>query len=89
MFEFLVRDHETDYISGVIEEKFNNGDVDGFLLEMLRVLFRAGVIGVKPESYSTVLWSYLGQKLVTSEIGQSTTVHVHPAFWSVLGIQDR
>ena len=87
MLDFLIEKHHEDYIQNVVEEKFNNGDVDGFLQEMFKILYRVGVVGVKPESYSSVLWSYQGQKLISAEINKDAIIHVHPAFWRVLGTQ--
>ena len=87
MLDFLIEKHREDYIRNVVEEKFNDGDVDGFLQEMFKILYRVGVAGVKPESYSSVLWSYQGQKLLSTEINTDAKIYVHPAFWRVLGIQ--
>ncbi|MBI5842336.1 MAG: DNA repair ATPase [Chloroflexi bacterium] len=87
MLDFLIEKHREDFIQNVVEEKFNNGDIDGFIQEMFKILYKVGVIGVKPESYSSVLWSYQGHKLLNSEINKDAIIHIHPAFWRILGIQ--
>jgi hypothetical protein len=87
MLNFLIEKHRDDYIKNVIEEKFNNGDIDGVIQEMFKILHKVGVIGVKSGSFSSVLWSYKGQKLISSEIDKDAAIYVHPAFWQVLGIQ--
>jgi hypothetical protein len=86
MLDFLINNPREDYIRSVVEDKFNSEDIDGFIQEMLKVLFRVGVMGVKPESYTSVVWSYLGQKLLGSEISKDATIYIHPAFWRMLGI---
>ena len=87
MLEFLTNTPLDDHIRSLIEEKFYSGDTDGFFQEMIKILFRVGVVGIKSESYTTVYWSYLGQKLMTSEINEKAVLYVHPAFLRVLGIQ--
>jgi hypothetical protein len=87
MLEFLINNPREDFIRSVIEDKFNSGDIDGFLQEMIKILFRVGIIGIKPESFASVYWSYQGQKLISSEINETAVIHVHPAFWRILGIQ--
>ena len=87
MLDFLINNSQQNYIRSVVEDKFNSGDTEGFLQEMFKILFRVGVIGIKPESYSSVSWSYQSQKLVGSEINRDAVFYVHPAFWRILGIQ--
>jgi len=86
MLDFLISRPKEDFIFHLVEDKFNNDDTDGFLQEAFyKILFRTGVIGVKQQSYSTIYWSYLGQRLV-GEMTEQVTCHIHPAFWRVLGI---
>jgi hypothetical protein len=87
LLEFLTSKPKEDYIYSVAEDKFNLGDIDGFLQEMFRILFRVGVVGVKQESYASIYWSHQGQKLFGSEISRDAMIHIHPAFWRILGIQ--
>lgn len=77
---------QEDAISSLVQEKWGN-DNFGLLEECLKILFRTGVIGVKSESYSSVFWSYKGERLIGSEINSTATIHIHPAFYRVLGIQ--
>ena len=55
--------------------------------DYLMILFRTGVIGIKPESFNSVIWSYKGERLIGNEISASAMIHIHPAFWRVLGTQ--
>ena len=86
MLDFLIIDPHDDHIRSLVEEKFNNNDTDGFMQEMFKILYRVGLIGIKQESYLTVYWSYLGQKIMSSDINENATVYIHPAFWRVLGV---
>lgn len=86
MLEFLISNPSEDHIRSLAEEKFNSGDTDGFMQEMFKILFRVGVIGIKPESYASVYWSYQGQKLMSTEINEKAILYIHPAFWRILGI---
>jgi hypothetical protein len=89
MLQFLFTDRERDHIYCLITEKFNADDIDGFMQEMFKILFRVGVVGVKPESSQSTSWSYMGHKLVGSYSSEDTPIYIHPAFWNVLGIQPK
>lgn len=86
MLEFLISNPKEDHISSLVRDKFNSDDIDGFMQEMFKILFRVGIIGVKQESYASVYWSYQGQKLMSTEINRDAVFHIHPAFWRVLGV---
>jgi hypothetical protein len=87
MLKFLFADNKEDYIYGLILEKFNSEDIDGFIQAMLKILFRVGVVGIRYGSYADMCWSYKGHKLVGSYIDDNATIYIHPAFWCVLGIE--
>ena len=58
--------------------------------EWLCILYRIGVIGIKPESYQTTLWSYEDEPTVPPEMfQQDTTLQIHPTFWGVLGVNSQ
>lgn len=83
---FLTASKQQDQIFHTLMAKFDAVDIDGLITEVLRILFRAGVIGIKPETYTTFYWSYLGQRLASSELSSELSVRIHPAFWRVLGV---
>ncbi len=66
---------------------FNDGDTYGFFSEMIKKLFKVGIVGVKLFSYSGPQWSYLGNTLIRSEIDENSTIYIHPTFWRVLGVK--
>lgn len=75
-----------DTITRLIQEKWGI-DNCALLEDCLKILFLTGVVGVKSESYSNVFWSYKGEGLIGGEISPNATIHIHPAFYRVLGIQ--
>lgn len=76
-----------DDVYRTIYTMFEGDDRNGLIAEILKVLFRVGIIGVKTETFQTVQWAHIGSRKVLGEIGTETLVQVHPAFWRVLGIQ--
>jgi len=88
VLKFLTsRDVIQDRIYHLLMEKVDSPDLDSLVEEVLRILFRVGLVGIKPETSSNFLWSYLGQKLPTTNLDSGTTVvRIHPAFWRVLAI---
>ena len=87
MLGFLTRPGRQDSIYALIQEAFDSGDINAFMQEMVRILYKAGVVGLKPLNYATVHWSHEGHKLTTSETDPEAMVYIHPAFWRVLGTQ--
>lgn len=85
--KFLTSEKNQDQIYHMITAKFDANDMPEMGQEVIRILFRVGLVGVKTETYTGMQWSYLGQKLIASELKDDTVIKVHPAFWRVLGIQ--
>lgn len=91
MLQFLVENEQLpsdkrDRIYYLIEEKFYSGDIKTFIEEMLKILYKVGVVGIKQESFSETSWSFMGHKLVGSDLSKATAFYIHAAFWRVLGI---
>lgn len=86
MLAFLTNGpNKQDVIFEIMTQKFEGDDFWGFAQEMLKILYRVGVVGLKPESFASVQWAHFHQKLFTLEILPDAIVEVHPAFWRVLG----
>lgn len=86
VLEFLSSDTvEKDHIYFMCQEKFNASQILSLLDESLKILFRVGAIGVKSESYNHPHWSYLGQKVLSTN--DESIFYVHPMFWRVLGVK--
>lgn len=68
-------------------EQLNAGDRVALASLALRTMYKVGIVGVKPESYLGVHWSFLGDRPI--QISESAVYHVHPAFYRVLGVETR
>ncbi len=54
------------------------------VIELVKIFYRIGVLGLKQETFTTIAWSFQGHR--TLDIDASCVCHVHPAFWRVLEI---
>lgn len=69
------------YIAGKI-------DYQTFAAGIVRVLYQVGILGFKPDEFTTVQWSYINQPtMATGQVSADTHLYVHPTFWKVLGIR--
>lgn len=58
-----------------------------FLNIFLTILYRIGIIGVKKDAYSSVVWSQDNDLVLSeSEAKRSSFFHIHPMIWRELGI---
>lgn len=58
------------------------------LLEIMSHLYRVSVIGVRNEGYEGIHWSFQDSSPITrGQSIQSSSYHIHPAFWTALGVQ--
>lgn len=86
MLEFALSQPQDDIIFRIARDKIENNTGEP-LTEYLKILYRTGLIGVKPETNYSVLWSYKGNRLLGGEINIDASIHIHPAFWRILGTQ--
>ena len=87
LLNYLIRAFQTkkkDYIYKLIEEKM---DFDEIVPELLRIFFQVGIVGVKREAYLETYWSHEGKKLPASDINEEASIHIHPAFFRILGVR--
>lgn len=90
MLDYLIskeREAPEHFIYKLIESKFNFNDTNGFMVDMFKILFLVGLVGVKPDSTTSVQWAHEGRKLLNGEVSETAVIHIHPAFWRVLGIR--
>lgn len=86
MLQFLCSEVPHGHIYSLTLEKFNTEDIEGFVQEMFKILFRVGAVGVRQSRGTGISWSYQRTKLLGSLIDDQALVYLHPAFHSVLGI---
>ena len=88
MEEFLSRQNlKQDEIFTLIEKCRDEIDIPTLIKKIVGIFYKVGVIGVKPESYTKIYWSYQSPQLLDTEFTDNTEFHVHPAFWRVVGIR--
>lgn len=87
VFEFLSSKPAEDEIYQLAMTHFENDSIDEFVLEMLKILYKVGIVGIKPNTYSSVQWSHYGQKLSRNAIDDDASIQIHPAFWRTFGIK--
>jgi energy-coupling factor transporter ATP-binding protein EcfA2 len=77
-----------DFLSAMASQVANAVlDPSDFRKNLIQVLYRVGLIGLKTESFQKFNWVSYGRGSVASaEISDATRVAVHPAFRRVLGI---
>ncbi|WP_090579477.1 P-loop ATPase, Sll1717 family [Nitrosomonas sp. Nm58] len=58
-----------------------------FIITLTIALYNIGIFGIKPDSFTGILWSYLDTRPPTEgQIKPTSSVFVHPMVWSRLGI---
>lgn len=58
-----------------------------FLNQLLRNLYKVGIVGVKRDSYSSTIWSQDNDPEISeSEVKRSSFFYVHPMLWRYLGV---
>lgn len=59
---------------------------ESVVVEIVRILYRVSMVGLKPQGYDRIYWSNMGELLSDGEYKSSTTLIVHPMFWRALGV---
>ncbi len=86
LLEYLVKVQQngtSDHLYRLVDEKM---DFDSAIPELLHILYRVGIVGVKKESYLETYWSHKGDKIHQSDINSDARFHIHPAFYRILGV---
>lgn len=68
--------------------KYLNGQsMHGFLIAWTKALFHVGIVGIKPDGFTTQLWEYADDCAPTDgQIKPSSILYVHPMVWARLGV---
>jgi hypothetical protein len=80
--------HRTDELSETLRMVEKDPSTTDSLRRLLAsTMYRVGIVGLKLESYDSVVWSTGGRRSVSAaEIGAGVRLSVHPCFWRSLGI---
>jgi len=76
-----------DPIKESIDNYMGNGDLDVLVKKLIGILYKVGIIGIKPDTYHSVYWAFQNPQLIDSQYDSDTGFHIHPAFWRFLGIR--
>ncbi|QKJ67963.1 ATPase [Deefgea piscis] len=61
--------------------------LNNILASILKILYKVSLIGIKPQGYDRVFWSYnVGDVVSDGQYKSSSMLYVHPMFWRVLGV---
>lgn len=64
----------------------NGSTHHAFVIAWVRALFTIGIVGVKPDGFTSVIWQDTGTRLLTDgQIKPTSHLHVHPMVWARLG----
>ncbi|MPY68440.1 hypothetical protein F8S09_17475 [Deinococcus sp. SDU3-2] len=74
-----------DLLHNLAVDKYAANEYD-LAYDLISVLFKTGVVGLKRYSGQSVKWSFLGEEIPDSDISDDTYVEVHPAFYKALGL---
>jgi hypothetical protein len=59
----------------------------GLLVPLMEMFYRVGVIGLKPEAFNEVQWTFKEKSAVQlAHVDKSTSIFIHPMVWRALGI---
>jgi len=70
-YKFFLTNKTEGEIYKLICSKLELNDITGLTQEVLWILFRVGVVGIKTMPHSSIVWSYLTGKLLVSDINFS------------------
>ena len=64
-----------------------NRDPIWLLSKWAKILYRIGLIGIKLDTHTSVLWSYQADAVISEhQITLDSIIYIHPMFWRSLGI---
>lgn len=62
--------------------------LNSFLISLLKMFYRVGLIGIKPDSFNETQWAFKEKAAISDgQLKRSATIKIHPMFWRALGIQ--
>jgi hypothetical protein len=79
---------EIDPIGKLVAEYLNDRrSTNGFVIQLLKILYTTSIIGIKPEATERASWSYLEDRGVSEgQFKNSSAIYVHPMLWRALDI---
>lgn len=85
----LEGDNDRDPVIRAAYGYLNGHSPHSFIITLTKSLFTVGVFGLKPDTFTGVLWVHQNDRSPTDgQIKPSSTVHIHPMLWARLGITE-
>lgn len=82
-------EHDSDPVIRAAYTFINSGHSNqhSFVIALVKVLFKVGVLGIKPDGFTGQLWVQTSERIPSDgQIKPSSTAYIHPMVWSHLGI---
>lgn len=82
-------EHDSDPVIRAAYTYINSGSSNShsFVIALVKVLFKVGVLGIKPDGFTGQLWVQTSERMPSDgQIKPSSTAYIHPMVWSSLGI---
>jgi hypothetical protein len=78
---------EEDYLYFFIKEKHQNGHLNTIIIELIKILHKVGIVGVRNKNSKTI-WCFQRPISNEIEINEDSTFFIHPAFHRALTIKN-
>ena len=76
---------DKNYMDSYSEERLS---IDNYRINIIHILYKVGVIGLKLDSTSRTEWAGNTFSSVSkAEIGENTRISIHPTYWRTLGVE--
>lgn len=64
-----------------------NSNPHSFVIALVKVLFKVGILGIKPDGFTGQLWVQTSERIPSDgQIKPNSTAYIHPMIWSNMGI---
>jgi hypothetical protein len=92
MLNYITEKKLDTHFYKLIYDKLFNYDIyetSDLFFELMKILFRIGIIGIRLDGYDYTHWSHEGHKISGHAIDENSVFSIHPAFHRVLGVTYR
>ena len=91
MLNYLVRTEQKSLQDDIYEtiHHYCQGDLSfrECMFDYFHTMSKVGLVGVQRRGEHEPFWSHRGELILSSDIAEDTKIHLHPAFYRVLGIR--
>ncbi|WP_216321099.1 P-loop ATPase, Sll1717 family [Deinococcus aestuarii] len=84
--DFVTRNPKHDYIYSLINDRYTDNDPRIVVELCFDILYKIGVLGIKPSGQSNIYWSFKRPSYVSPSAKAKAIYYIHPCLWSALSI---